>query len=280
MDAEQLKEAWQAEKAEVNSIFKDVTTEAKEKRGTIHYRIPDRVHDDLVVRYDDIISDHVNTYLDEVNTYFARDNRIVVAFDTEEFHNEMACILGVAIAPDLNVQVFLDSLQRPPSAEETARMTKRGNAWLRTFKGNPVVCTHGFNAKEREITSNSEHDSVNTQLLLERIMKEEMGPEFNKASLGEFESLIDFKRTGCPFLKHSKTLAPAGISKKDVAFLFPKQAKLCIWALSDGYRARECKICGKDQDLFMYCLEDAFVTALIYLHATNRGMVPVEFASE
>ena len=108
MDAEQLKAAWQAEKAEVNSIFKDVTTQAKEKRGSIHYRISDRVHDDLVIQYEDVISNHVNVCLDEINTYFARDKRIVVAFDTEEFHNEMACILGVAIAPDLNAPV--DSL--------------------------------------------------------------------------------------------------------------------------------------------------------------------------
>nr|MDO8118582.1 hypothetical protein [Candidatus Sigynarchaeota archaeon] len=60
------------------------------------------------------------------------------------------------------------------------------------------------------------------------------------------------------------------LPKRDFAFLFPKQAKLSIWNLSDGKDPRACCLCDKTQDVFMYCVEDAFTTILIYLYYQNH----------
>ncbi len=269
MDADKMQEIWKSEKKEVTALFKETTELAKDRKINIHYRLYDQYFDALVKKYEAVVRDHLRRAKNDFITYFIANKAPIVAFDVEEFHNEMSCILGICIDRDLHAEVFLDSLKRGPCPEETTRMTKSAGAWLRGMKGSPVVLTHGFNQTEREITGNSCHDCVNTQLLLTPMLQKVKGPAFLGGKLGDFEELIKFERVGCPFLKHAKDVEVAGIQKKDLAFLFPKQAKLSIWNLADGKPPRTCKLCNKEQDVFLYCLEDTFVTILIFLKARN-----------
>ena len=269
MEIAKLQEIWKTEKKEVTALFKETTELAKDRKINIHYRIYEQHLHALIKKYEDVVRDHLRRAKNEFIAYFMANKTPIVSFDVEEFHNEMSCILGICIDRDLHVEVFLDSLKRGPCAEETTRMTKSAGAWLKGMKTSPVVLTHGFNQTEREITGNSCHDCVNTQLLLTPMLQKVKGPQFLGGKLADFEELIKFERAGCPFLKHAKDVQDAGIQKKDLAFLFPKQAKLSIWNLADGKPARTCRLCNKEQDVFLYCLEDTVVTILIYLKARN-----------
>ncbi len=270
MEPEKMQEVWKSEKKEVSALFKQTTELAKDRKINIHYRIYDQHLAALIKKYETVVRNHLQRAKKDFITYFIKNKAPIVAFDVEEFHNEMSCILGIHVDRDLHAEVFLDSLKRGPCPEETTRMTRSAGAWLRGITGCPVVLTHGFNQTEREITGNSYHECVNTQLLLTPMLQKVKGPEFLGGKLQDFEELVHFERVGCPFLKHAKELQDAGIQKKEVAFLFPKQAKLSIWNLSDGKHARTCTLCNKEQDVFLYCLEDAFVTILIFLHAINE----------
>lgn len=271
MEASKMQETWKAEKKEVTALFKERTELAKDKKIVLHYKIYDQYQAALIKKYETVVRDHLQRAKKEFIDYFIASKVPLVAFDVEEFHNEMSCILGVCIDRDLHVEVFLDSLKRAPCPEETARMIKHASAWLKGMKSSPapVVLTHGFNQTEREITGNSCHECVNTQLLLTPMLQKVKGPQFLGGKLADFEELVHFERVGCPFLKHAKELHDAGIEKKELALLFPKQAKLSIWNLADGKPARSCKLCGKEQDVFLYCLEDTVVTILIFLRARN-----------
>jgi hypothetical protein len=273
METEEIKSIWAAEKAEVTRQFKETTSLAKDREIILHYKIYEASYKALLEKYARVVQMHLNTYKNEYETYFNGNSAPLVAFDVEEFHNETACILGLHVDAQLHVNVFLESLRKASSPEETTRITRTASAWLRGKKDRPIVLTHGFNEKEREIAGNSCHQCVNTQLILPPIVKASKGPEYNGASLLDFENVIQFKRAGCEFLKHAKFMKAAGVEKKDLAFLFPKQAKLSIWNLADGKPPRQCRICGKEQDVFMYCLEDTFVTMLIFLHAKNHGFL-------
>jgi hypothetical protein len=269
MEADKIQGIWKSEKKEVTAMFKETTELARDRKINIHYRIYDQHLHALIKKYETVVRNHLQRAKNGFITYFIANKAPIVAFDVEEFHNEMSCILGICIDRDMHAEVFLDSLVRAPCPEETARMTKGAGAWLKGINGCPVVLTHGFNQTEREITGNSSHDCVNTQLLLTPMLQKVKGPEFLGGKLGDFEELIHFERTGCPFLKHAKDVEVAGIQKKELAFLFPKQAKLSIWNLADGKPPRICKLCNKEQDVFLYCLEDTFVTILIFLKARN-----------
>ncbi|MEX2680655.1 MAG: hypothetical protein Q6373_003595 [Candidatus Sigynarchaeota archaeon] len=269
MEPEKMLAAWKAEKQEVSTLFKEKTRLARDRKIYLHYKIHDQHLDALVKKYEATARTHFHRARAEFTAYFAGTRAPIVAFDVEEFHNEMSCILGVLVDKELHVEVFLDSLRRAPCPEETARMTREAGAWLRKLPGCPAVLTHGFNQTEREITGNLKNECVNTQLLLTPMLQKIKGPEFLGGKLQDFEELVRFERTGCPFLKHAKDLESAGIQKKEIAFLFPKQAKLSIWNMADGKPARTCKLCGKEQDVFLYCLEDAIVTILIFLRAMN-----------
>ncbi len=270
MEADKMQEIWKSEKKEVTALFKETTELARDRKINIHYKIYEQYLHALIKKYETVVRNHLQRAKNDFIAYFMVNKVPIVAFDVEEFHNEMSCILGICIDRDLHVEVFLDSLMRAPCPEETTRMTKSAGTWLRGIKGCPVVLTHGFNQTEREITGNSSHDCVNTQLLLTPMLQKVKGPEFLGGKLADFEELIHFERTGCPFLKHAKDVQDAGIQKKELAFLFPKQAKLSIWNLADGKTPRTCRLCNKEQDVFLYCLEDTFVTILIYLQAKNE----------
>nr|MDO8087406.1 hypothetical protein [Candidatus Sigynarchaeum springense] len=269
MEPEKMLEVWKSEKQEVSALFKKTTQLASDRKINLHYKIHDQHLDALIKKYELTARNHFQRAKKEFTTYFAGNKAPIVAFDVEEFHNEMSCILGVLVDRELHVEVFLDSLRRAPCPEETARMTKDAGAWLRRIPGCPAVLTHGFNQTEREITGNLKNECMNTQLLLTPMLQKVKGEGFLGGKLSDFEELINFERVGCPFLKHAKDVEGAGVQKKEIAFLFPKQAKLSIWNIADGKPARTCKLCGKEQDVFLYCLEDAIVTILIFLRAMN-----------
>ncbi|MBN2154350.1 MAG: hypothetical protein JW839_23040, partial [Candidatus Lokiarchaeota archaeon] len=206
MEPEKVKEAWKAEKKEVGALFKETTSLARDRKASIHYRIYDQHLGALIKKYEAATREHLQRAKSDLIAYFVENKTPIVAFDVEEFHNQMSCILGVRVDRDLRAGVFLDSLRRSPCPEETTRMTRSAGAWLRGVGGAPVVLTHGFNQTEREITGNLKHECVNTQLLLTPMLQKVKGPEFLGGKLQDFEELVHFERIGCPFLKHAKDL--------------------------------------------------------------------------
>lgn len=268
----EIQARWQREKKEVKAAYKEITARAKTTRGLIHYKILEKQRLALVAKYVDIVRSHVHVYEHHFKAYFKENEHQIISFDIEELHGETSCILGIAIDKNLGIDVFLASSDARPSDKETKALDKKIGSWLKDKEGKPVVLTHGSNPKERQITRQAGHDCENTQDLLACILEKLNDERFQGASIHTFEEFIQFERKGCSFLKHAKEVKAAGIEKKEIAKLFPDQAKLSTWALAAGKAPRTCCLCGREQDVFMYCLEDAFSTTLIYLNARSKGL--------
>jgi len=198
----------------------------------------------------------------------------VIAFDIEEIHfpsmnsSQSICILGIQVNPDLTFEIYFGSIKRPPCDAETQELDEQFSRWLDGKGSGFCLLTHGSNQKERQIVGKMGCDTQNTETLLLEILKWSHHPEPQKPNIHAFEQMIGFQRQGCMFIKHSKETV---IPRKNLALLFPFQAKLSMWSLSAGNEPRSCKLCGKPQDVFLYCLEDTFLTVLIHVYYHNHA---------
>ncbi len=266
MDPADIETRWQDEKKAIKTTYDRTISLAKDGKVRVHYKVFDDCRAKLTRAYVTLIQAHLERNKAEFEAYFQSSTSPIIAFDVEEINNEIICILGIHVGPGMQVEVYLDSLDKAPSADETAKQMKRLKKWLASKKHDPVLLTHGFNQKEHALMADSGHEFVNTQKLLDEILaKSDNMPQ--KPSIYTFEQMTGFKRSGCSFLKHAKEME---LPKKDLAFLFPKQARLSIWNLSDEKKPLACCLCDKTQDVFLYCVEDAFITILIFLYYRNH----------
>ena len=257
---------WKEEQAEVKKMYDLV----KNGQEIVRYKIAPDVLSALKEKYAAVVEDLIQRYKDELETYFASTNAALVAFDTEEIttwgtsSSYTICIVAIQINPGLDFDLYFDSIKRPPCDEETKSLDDRLTRWLHGKTGAMCLLTHGSNQKERQITAKMHGcEILNTEKLLLDILKQEKQPEPLKPNIHAFEQVIGFERLGCIFIKHCRE---TNIPRKSLAKLFPSQARISMWRVSAGKEPRSCKLCNKPQDVFLYCLEDVFVTILILVY--------------
>ncbi|HME54534.1 MAG TPA: hypothetical protein VKM55_20145 [Candidatus Lokiarchaeia archaeon] len=261
---------WKEEQAEVKALYNLV----KNGNETVRYKIDPNVLGKLKEQYAAVVEEYIQRYKEEFETYFASNSASLLAFDLEEINTWGAntsftiCIIGIQINPGLDFELYFDSIRRPPCDAETKNIDERFSRWLHGKTKAICLLTHGSNQKEHQITAKMHNcETQNTETLLLEILKHANHPEPQKPNIHAFEQVIGFERYGCIFIKHCRE---TDIPRKSLAKLFPLQARISMWRLSAGKEPRACKVCNKPQDVFLYCLEDTFVTILIHVHYRNH----------
>ncbi|UYP47141.1 hypothetical protein NEF87_003426 [Candidatus Lokiarchaeum ossiferum] len=211
--------------------------------------------------YNPVIEAHIQTYREDLELFFTTHTKPVIAFDNEEFHNRVFCILGVVIYPDLSYSVKLISVDDIyPINDSHRELMDEMKTWLKSFPSSQVI-SHGTNQAEGQIIKDGGHFQINTQDVLHaaKYFNNHYAHHLKGEGLKHFEKMIEFERKACPVLKHEMS----GSTFFNLAEVSMDQL-LCEQPLS------VCGICHREQDVLLYCLEDAFSSLLIYIIFSNK----------
>ncbi|MBD3188911.1 hypothetical protein GF325_18940 [Candidatus Bathyarchaeota archaeon] len=268
-------EKFKKEKRTVDKLYKPY----KALKRPVKYEIPGEKKQQLISIYSEIIKVHIDAYREKFKNHFSRCKTPIISFDVEEIFNEIICVMGIRIAPDLSYEIYMDAPTGRPGKKRTKTAMNHVMNWIKQTKGTPVILIHGFNKNETASIDilKKKGKVINTQLELREIIKE--GNEFGieKENLHDFQDCVGFQTRACTFLKHARDFPE--LPKKKLVFLWPHQAKICITHASKGEPFRRCTLCEKPQDMFLYCLEDAFTTVLVHvLHESWECQVMAEKA--
>ncbi len=233
----------------------------KKKTGPSPYRMSQLQKSIIDTRYNSIITTHIQNYRSELEKYFLKHKKPLIAFDIEEWHNRVFCILGIHIQTDLTFSIQLISVEDIyPINRSHNQLIARMREWLQNIPSTQVI-SHGTNQTEASIIQKAGHFQINTQDILHEVRLElvEYAHSLKGEGLGHFEHYLDFKRLSCGMLKHDFT-----------GNTFFDLAEVSLDRLLSKEKLPICAICGLEQDVLLYCLEDAFSSLLIYVIFSNH----------
>jgi len=224
----------------------------------------------LVQSYRKIIQNHINNYKTEFITFFSKIPSSLVGFDTESVRGKLICVLGISINPDLSFRLankVLNNIYQLNSDKDN--LLEQFKSWLKEVSGQWVM-THGHNPQESRIIRSANCLPLNTYKILSfaKRSKNMNVNGLNGVGLIDFENLIHFQRHACHMLKHKV------LFEKNSPNFFFDSALISLESHLKKKSPRLCQICNKPQDILLYCLEDAFVTILIFVWFFNRGILP------
>ena len=126
-------------------------------------------------------------------------------------------------------------------------------SWLQALTRSKIL-THGRNYKEKSIIQRTKHIQINTEDLLKQAIEDNhvYAREIDGTGIRYFERYVKFQRKGCEFLKHKIN---------DITFFNEAYCSAILFQQKQPQRV--CPICNAPQDIFLYCLEDAFSCLLI-----------------
>ncbi len=126
------------------------------------------------------------------------------------------------------------------------------------------MISHGTNQAEGQLIKEGGHFQINTQDILHaaKYFNPQYAHNLKGEGLKHFEKWIGFNRLACPMLKHEMS-GPTFFNLAEVSL----DQLLCKQPFS------KCQMCQEDQDVLLYCLEDAFASLLIYVVFSNREPV-------
>ena len=256
------------EKQEIRKLYKPF----KNLKKPVKYKISPKQRGILAKNLGNTVQKHIDDFKDVLANCFTDSNSSVVAFDMEEIFNEILCILGIRIMKDMTFSLYVAASPHSPKPKETKVLIKHLIRWIKGMKDHPTILIHGFNKNEQEVIQELQKCGtvVNTQEEIREMICN--GGDKNplcveKENLYHFQQKFGFKPIACTFIKHSKEFP--GLPKRDLAMMWAKQAKIAVTRESNGKPPRTCGICGRPQDVFLYCLEDAITTLLA--HAVFEG---------
>jgi len=264
-----VSDIYQKEKSEVKQLY-NTYQQRKQDKYNKNQIIPFRkIALRLTQRYRKNIEIHVKNYKEEFVKFFQEHPEPILGFDIEEIQNHMICVMGVKINPDLSIQVTTKVTNDIYSIKRSAlKLQKNFEKWIKIQKSKWVI-THGFNSKEYKLASQSDSIYINSMKFLSNIKKNQNNNNENSLSdvgLRHFEQYIGFNRIGCGILKHK--------TRFDLFFnQFTVSLDRHLW----NEPQRTCYLCGKTQDVLLYCLEDAFVSLLIVVWFVNRNLIPNKY---
>ena len=217
------------------------------------------------------IQSHLSVYRQEFTAFFKSHQNTVLSFDCEENGFSVpVCIMGLSIQPNLEVEVKPIIAKWPFTKTQSYDLTQGMSKWVRKLFPNAIVLTHGKNALETRVFQKLANLKINTNKIIKYAIKNHINPIPISTGLNSFEKAIGFKRNYCGFIKDSK-MGLLGLKRLHFVKLYRKTHELSVALRYNGRNQRTCKICGRIQDLLLYCLEDVFITILIYVYYSNRG---------
>lgn len=256
---------YQKEKSEIKDLYK-IYLKRKQDKYDKNKIIPFRKTALLLTqKYRKKIELHVKTYHDEFISFFKLYSEPLLGFDIEEIVGNMICVMGIKIEPDLSIQVTTKVVNDIYSLKKSSpKLQKKFAEWIKNQDSEWVI-THGFNSKEYKLAMKSNSIYINSVKFLSNILKSQKfgDPSLMDVGLRHFEQYINFERIGCGIIKHR--------TRFDLFFnQFSVSLDRHLWKEPQ----RKCNLCGKTQDVLLYCLEDAFVSMLIVVWCVNRGLIP------
>ncbi|MHA1745659.1 MAG: hypothetical protein ACTSWW_06645 [Promethearchaeota archaeon] len=235
--------------------------EWKKKRGPSPVQMSEIKQELIREKYTPIIQWHITRYKDEFQSFFSTHEKPIVAFDVEEWHHQVFCVMGIQVNPDLSFVIKVITVEDIyPINQSHYQLMAQMQEWLLQMPSSRII-SHGTNQNEENLIKTGGHFQINTQDILHeaRQFSAESAHMLKGEGLKHFEASIQFVREGCSVLKHNPS---------DVAFF-----QLCEVSL-DHLLSKEadlnCLVCQKPQDVLLYCLEDAFSSLLAYVHYANH----------
>ncbi|MHA1646489.1 MAG: hypothetical protein ACTSVL_02855 [Promethearchaeota archaeon] len=233
----------------------------KKKKGPSPYRMSQISQELITEKYNPVIEQHITKYREDLLQFFNNHSRSLVAFDIEEWNRRVYCIMGIEIHSNLDFSVKLIAVDDIyPINRSHDRLIRKMRTWLQSLPISQVI-SHGTNVTEATIIKEGGHFQINTQDILHAAKSYNIhyAHILQGEGLKHFEKSINFKRYGCPVLKH-------GISGR----IFFDLSEVSLDCLLNKKSAPECLICGKEQDVLLYCLEDAVSSLLIFVIYANQ----------
>ena len=184
-----------------------------------------------------------------------------MGLDIEEWSRRMFLVMAIEIRPDLKVYIKMMCVEDIfPIERFTPPLKGKIRGWLKSVDTKYVI-NHGGNDEEAAMIRDSGHEQLNTQDILHkaRFMNATYAKEIQGEGLKSFEDFIHFQRVGCPFLKHEIPIQA-----------FYHETLLSLHNHLQKRPQRTCGICNKEQDVVLYCLEDAFSAILIEVYFANH----------
>lgn len=215
----------------------------------------------------------------------------LISFDVEsiksEQGNQILCLMALRLRRTsgehpIQFEIHLGSLDGPPCPRRTQILERDFINWVLSSSSysKTLICSHGEQESENRIRDQlmSSHPSrvlfINTVPCLSDLLSLSLPEDDDSSSdhhqhqklhLGRVEELLEvktrFQRASCCFIKHSRQVADG----RTAVSIFPKEARLSLWDLASGEPLAACALCGKPQDLYLYCLEDCFASLLILI---------------
>ena len=256
---------YKKEKSEVKNLY-NIYFKRKQDKYDKNKIIPFRKVALLLTQgYRKRIDQHIKTYQDEFISFFKLYPDSLLGFDIEEIVGNMICVMGIKIEPDLSIQVTTNVVNDIYSLKKSSpKLQNKFAEWIKTQDSKWVI-THGFNSKEYKLAKKSGSLYINSVKFLSNILKNQKFGDSILLDVGlrHFEQYINFKRIGCGIIKHRTRFD-----------LFFNQFSVSLDRHLCKEPQRQCNLCGKTQDVLLYCLEDAFVSILIVVWCVNRGLIP------
>ncbi|MHA1731834.1 MAG: HEAT repeat domain-containing protein [Promethearchaeota archaeon] len=210
--------------------------------------------------YRERLKRHTTQFRVEFERYFRKFGEPISSFDTECFYGQPILYMGLTMRSPTDIEPFGAVVPSLYGIKIAARKVQA--ALLEKLRNiNTIVTAHGFNNVERRMMYKSRVDFYDTNSIV-KLMKRTRNENFQQmmyTGLGRFEKAVHFKRLACHFWKH-KISEDALLGQMTTSILEGLGEK----------NYRKCLICEKAQDHFLYCLEDAFVSLLIYVYVKNR----------
>jgi hypothetical protein len=236
--------------------------EWRQKPGPSPFTMEEIAKDLVSNKYRQIIQEHIRRYAEEFTQYFKTNSEPLIAFDVEEMQFQMFCILAIEVKPDLRVFVKLMAVDDIyPIRKYSYILTPKFRGWLKSIDSQYVL-SHGGNEEEQTLIKESGHTQINTQDIVHnaRFLNPAYASQITGEGLKHFEDFMNFQRKGCPFLKHDIKIQT-----------FYQQSVISMDHHLTKTPQKTCQICEKEQDVFLYCLEDAFSCMLIYVYFKNHN---------
>ncbi len=255
---------YQKEKSEVKKLY-DIYLKRNRENSLTGIKSFRKTALLLTKRYRKIIEQHIINYKEEFTTFFKKLPEPILGFDIEEIERNMICVMGVKINPDLSIQVTTQVINDIFHLNRSSgELEKKFEHWIKN-QDSKYVITHGSNTKESNLIKKSKSIDINSEEFLLNIRQTQKIEENYLLGIGlrYFEMYINFNRKGCGIIKH-----------RTIPDLFFDQFQVSLDRHLWQETQRQCNLCGKTQDVLLYCLEDAFVSMLIVVWCVNRNLIP------
>jgi hypothetical protein len=259
---QQGKEALEPKYATENKASNRLYDKFRNRRGPSPHSMKS-ISRRLVQQYRRKIQPHMEKYQSEIEQFFATHPKIksLLAFDVEEYRFNVICILSIEIYADLNYRIKVFAVEDIfPVKQYSGVLFHEFYEWLSELTPDYVM-SHGDNENERKIVEKSGQIQINTQEILGEVRS--LSPTYSRQITGEglrhFEELIGFERIDCSFFKHDLHIHT--LMNNTLFSMENHLAKL---------PQRTCNVCGLEEDVLFYCLEDSLSSLLIYIYFGNR----------